>query len=160
MGTDISANQSSVRPDSRDPRLTTFIRLGLFFLVIAAIWFAASGRLDTTMAWLYLVFYALTALVATLVAPLDQELIEERTQIKEGAKSWDKPIVIIGSLLTPLGFIVLAGLDTRFGWSPPISLALQVAGLIAVVAGNLLGAWAVASNKFYGRFVRRITDNT
>jgi protein-S-isoprenylcysteine O-methyltransferase Ste14 len=63
-------------------------------------------------------------------------------------------IVIILNIWTPLGMLILAGLDVRFGWSPEIPLALQVTTLVLAVLGYLVSVWAAASNKFYGRFVR------
>jgi protein-S-isoprenylcysteine O-methyltransferase Ste14 len=132
----------------------TLMRVVLFVLIMAGIWYLASGRLDWVMAWAFLIFYAVGGVIAALIAPLDQELIEERTQIKEGVKDWDKPIALVLSVLYPLGMLILAGLDVRFGWLPPISLPLQIFGLVLVVLSNLFAAWAVAANKFYARFVR------
>ena len=48
----------------------------------------------------------------------------------------------------------MAGLDTRYGWSPRLLPGLQVGALAAAALGNLLSIWATAVNRFYGRFVR------
>jgi protein-S-isoprenylcysteine O-methyltransferase Ste14 len=125
-----------------------------FVLVLAAILFIAAGRWDWLMGWIYMAMYACVTVIAVLVVPLDPDLIAERTQIKEGVKEWDKRITVVGSVLYPLAILIVAGLDVRFGWSPHIPLALQLAALLVAALGNLLSIWATAVNRFYGRFVR------
>jgi protein-S-isoprenylcysteine O-methyltransferase Ste14 len=53
----------------------------------------------------------------------------------------------------PLTWIV-AGLDLRFGWSPRLPLAVQIAALALVIVGFLLGTWAMAVNRFFSAIVR------
>jgi len=157
MNTNTSPNQLNGKPETTGGmrlKLKVLLRVVIFTLIVAAIWYIASGRLDWVMGWAFIGAYMIVAAVPALIVPLDPELIEERTQIKEDVKSWDKWIVIILNIWTPLGMLILAGLDIRFGWSPPISLALQVATLVLAVLGYLLSVWAAASNKFYARFVR------
>ena len=134
------------------PRI--LLRLLAFVLILAAILFIAAGRLDWVMGWIYMAMYACVTVIAALVVPLDPDLIAERTQIKEGVKEWDKRITVAGSVLYPLAILIVAGLDARFGWSPRIPLALQLAALLVAALGSLLSIWATAVNRFYGRFVR------
>lgn len=151
-----SGNQSANRSDkAREPSIPrTLLRLLGFVLLLAAILFLAAGRLDWLMGWLYMAMYACVTIVATLVVPLDPELIAERTQIKEGVKDWDKRLTVVGSVLYPLAILIVAGLDTRYGWSLRIPLVIQVSALLVTAVGNLLSIWATAVNRFYGRFVR------
>ena len=51
--------------------------------------------------------------------------------------------------LGPASICILSGLDTRFGWRPAISSALQVVSLGIAALGSLLTVWAMASNRFY-----------
>jgi protein-S-isoprenylcysteine O-methyltransferase Ste14 len=125
-----------------------------FVLILAAILLIAAGRLDWVMGWVYMAMYACVTIIAVLVVPLDPELIEERTRIKEGVKEWDKRITVIGSVLYPLAILIVAGLDIRHGWSPRVPPTLQVAALAVAAGGNLISIWATAVNKFYSRFVR------
>jgi protein-S-isoprenylcysteine O-methyltransferase Ste14 len=125
-----------------------------FVLILAAILLIAAGRLDWVMGWVYMAMYACVTIIAVLVVPLDPELIEERTRIKEGVKEWDKRITVIGSVLYPLAILIVAGLDIRHGWSPRVPPTLQVAALVVAVVGNLISVWAAAVNRFYSRFVR------
>jgi protein-S-isoprenylcysteine O-methyltransferase Ste14 len=138
--------------ESSLPRI--LLRLMAFVLVLAAILFIAAGRWSWVMGWIYMAVYACVTVIAVLVVPLDPDLIAERTQIKEGVKEWDKRITVIGSVLYPLAILIVAGLDARFGWSPHVPLALQLAALLVAALGNLLSIWATAVNRFYGRFVR------
>jgi protein-S-isoprenylcysteine O-methyltransferase Ste14 len=53
-----------------------------------------------------------------------------------------------------LAVLVICGLDERFGWSPPLSLAVHVLGAAGFVLGQLLFTWAMASNVFFSTMVR------
>lgn len=140
-------------------RTKTLIRFGIFALVLAALWYFVSGHPERVMPWLFIGTWAIVGgLVPALIVPLDEALGEERTQIKEGVQGWDKPIVILGSLWVPLGIVVFAALDVRFGWSSPVPFWVQIVGLVLSALGYLLSVWASASNKFYGRFVRIQAD--
>ena len=152
MNNNISDTQSNDKTGTSTPMLV--VRLVIYGLIIGAIWFLASWRWDYWMGWAVIGVEVALAFVALIAVPLDAELEAERTQIKEGVKTWDKWIVAIGNIYTTLGMLILAGLDVRFGWSPEIPLALQVATLVLAVLGYLVSAWAAASNKFYARFVR------
>jgi protein-S-isoprenylcysteine O-methyltransferase Ste14 len=134
--------------------LGILLRLMAFVLILTAILLVAAGRWDWVMGWLYMAVYACTTVIAVLVVPLDPGLVEERTQIKEGVKEWDKTITVIGSVLYPLAILIVAGLDTRFGWSLRTPPTLQFAALAAAAAGSLTSIWATAVNRFYSRFVR------
>jgi protein-S-isoprenylcysteine O-methyltransferase Ste14 len=133
-------------------------RLLIYIVILGAILFLCAGRMDWVMGWAWLVVHFVVALTSATVVPLDPELIDERTQIKEGVKKWDKMIVIPTQILMPFGFLVLAGLDMRYGWSTPLPLWLQIAALILGGLGYLLSVWASAVNKFYSRLVRIQTE--
>jgi protein-S-isoprenylcysteine O-methyltransferase Ste14 len=147
-----SKNKAEKTQGTSQARL--LLRLLAFVLILAAILFLSAGRLDWVMGWVYMGVYAGVTVAGVLLVPLDPELVEERTQIKEGVKAWDRRLTVIGSLLYPLAILVVAGLDTRFGWSPTLPLWVQIAALVVAAAGSLLSIWATAVNRFYGRFVR------
>jgi protein-S-isoprenylcysteine O-methyltransferase Ste14 len=151
--TTTSAHGQAKEPGNRNVKVV--IRLVIFVAILVALWGFVSGQWNQAMPWVFLGVWAIVGgLVPALVVPLDQALEEERTQIKEGVQEWDKPIVIVGSLYVPLGLVLVAALDARFGWSPLVPLWLQIVALIIGALGYLLGVWASAVNKFYGRFVR------
>jgi protein-S-isoprenylcysteine O-methyltransferase Ste14 len=57
-----------------------------------------------------------------------------------------------------LGVLLVAGLDERLGWSPEISLGVQVGGLAVVALGCLLSGWAMLVNRFFSAVVRIQSD--
>jgi len=44
--------------------------------------------------------------------------------------------IIIG--IPTLGVLVVAGLDVRFGWTPPLPLAVHIVALVVAVLGYAL----------------------
>ena len=60
------------------------------------------------------------------------------------------PLVALGSVV----ILVVAGLDVRFGWSPSFDLLVRVAGLAVVIAGYILGSYALMENRFFSGMVR------
>ncbi|NIN68361.1 MAG: hypothetical protein GTO63_27370 [Anaerolineae bacterium] len=50
--------------------------------------------------------------------------------------------------------LLIAGLDLRWGWSPPLPLALRLAGLVVVVLGSATASWAMLSNAYFSTGVR------
>ena len=107
------------------------------------------------MAWAYISLnVGIVAINALIIIPKNPELIAERAQMKEGTKDWDRvlaPLMEIGRTVVTL---IVAGLDVRFGWSPPLALAIQLIALVFVALGYGLWSWAMASNKFFYGTVR------
>lgn len=130
------------------------VRLMVYIIILGVILFLSAGRADWIMGWAWLGIHGIVVLISMIIVPLDPELIEERTQIKEGVKKWDKIIVMSTQIFMPFGFLVLAGLDIRNDWSPELPLWLQITALVLTGLGYLLSVWASATNKFYSRFVR------
>ena len=133
-------------------------RMGIYAIILAVIWYFSSGRWDYWLGWVYIALDVLLALVAFAIVPLDEELADERTTLKQDVKSWDKPLVIIGNLFVPFGFLIAAGLDLRFGRAPYFDLWLVLLGLVIAILGRMLAIWSSAVNKFYARFVRIQTE--
>ena len=147
---------ATVRPNENSD-LTGMIRKRMLqvvvqFLILAAILFIASGRLDWVWAWAYLGVGVSILAVNVLVVP--PELIAERGQIgKEDIKDWDRVITTL-NILPSLGAPIVAGLDERFGWSPQLALTVHLIGLAFMVLGQGLFTWSMVSNKFFSTCVR------
>jgi len=132
------------------------VQIGILVLFQAVLLFAASGNCKWTAAWAYLILYVLFIAANGLVMfprQESREMIEERSQIKEGSKGWDK---IIGSITVFFGLaiLVVAGLDARFGWSGGVRLWVQIAAFIILALSYFLFGWAMFSNKFFSTVVR------
>lgn len=116
--------------------------------------FGAAGRLDWVSGWAYVGLYVLTSIVgAALVASRQPDLVDERAEAPEDAKTWDRWLSTILILLMLLGVPLVAALDARFRWTD-VPLGLQIDGALVFVLGFALGMWAAASNPFYSRVVR------
>ena len=96
----------TTREAPRPSPLSLLARLLIFVAILAAILFFSVGRWDWPPGWLYMGMYALVTAVGVFAVPLDPELVEERTQIKEGVKEWDKRLVSVGSLFYPLAILI------------------------------------------------------
>lgn len=128
-------------------------------LIQPLILFAAAGRLDWGMGWTYIGVAITFAVVSRfLVMRKHPDLLTERSRFRdkklEGVKVWDRTIVAVIAIFGPFVAIIVAGLDQRFSWSPPISLGLQLLALLILILGILLGTWAMLENRFFSVVVR------
>lgn len=130
----------------------------VFLLVLALSLFLSAGRTDWRPGWIYLGVITAGQIAATLILlPTNPTLLGERAWMQKGSKPWDT--VIVG--LADAGWVVMgivAGLDTRFGWSPHLAVGFFVVGLVLIVLGFAVFLWAMASNRFFSSFVRIQTD--
>jgi len=130
------------------------VQIGFLVLFQAVALFAPVWKWNWWNAWaylgLYLVFLAFNAFI---LLGKHKELVEERSQIGAGAKSWDKVIGGIG-VLGGLLILIIAGLDERFGWSGSLPLWVQVAAFVLLGLSYPLFTWAMVSNKYFSTVVR------
>ena len=87
------------------------------------------------------------------------DLLAERGKFlqHDNPESWDKtlsPLVGLGGALVPLA----AGLDARFGASINFPLWVRLTGLVLLVGGYVLGAYALIANRYFSGMVRIQTD--
>lgn len=128
----------------------------IFLLIFGACLFVSSGNFSWLWAWLYLAVYLVGQIVigANLVAS-NPQLITERTSVERStARSWDRPLSGMVSLFGPISILIVSGLDERFGWTGAVSPALQYAGLVLIILGTALVAWAMIVNRYFYGFVR------
>jgi protein-S-isoprenylcysteine O-methyltransferase Ste14 len=130
------------------------LQIGLLVLIQALALFASVWRWNWWNAWAYLALYLVfLAFNAFVLLGKHKDLVEDRSQIGEGAKGWDK---VIG-LITGLGgflILIIAGLDERFGWAGSIPLWVQIAAFLLMGLSYPLFTWAMVSNKFFSTIVR------
>lgn len=156
MNGNTSVEQPSEKPNVKGIVLKWVLQITVLTLILGASLFISSGHLNWVMAWAYLgVFLAGQCVIGLILIPNNQELVAERTQIeRDTTRNWDRPLTGIVSLFGPVGILIVAGLDMRFGWSSSIPLVLQFVALAIAILGTLLTIWAMASNKFFYSFVR------
>ena len=135
--------------------LKRMLQVAITYLVLAAILFISSGRLNWIWAWAYLGAGLGILFVNVLILP--PELIAERGQPGDNVKRWDRVLATLTGLPT-LGVPIVSGLDDRFGWSPQLGPAIHLIGLTFFVLGQGLFSWAMASNQYFSTAVRIQTD--
>ena len=155
----MNVNTSSVnQPDQKAPPLGLILKrlVQVFgsFVLIGVVLFVASGRLDWLWAWVYMGAGLVTLILnAIILLPRRPDLVAERAEIRANAKLWD---YLLTRILLVVGLVVflVAGLDKRFGWTPPYSVAIHMVALVIMMLAQLLFTWAMASNRFFSRIVR------
>ena len=116
--------------------------------------FLTAGRLDWPAAWIFLGSYVLMVLtVGVWVARKHPDVVNERGKIAHNAKSWDKVLMTIYTVMLFVLFGV-AGLDAgRYGWSV-MPITVQVTGYVGFVLSMAVTFWAMAANPFLSTIVR------
>lgn len=129
----------------------------LFFVVVLPLLpLLISRRWDWWEAWVYALISILGFAASRLLAARRHpDLIAERARFMdhEDSKPWDRllaPLVSLGSGLVPL----VAGLEALFNGPAPFSLPLKILGLVFILGGYALGAYALLENRFFSGMVR------
>jgi protein-S-isoprenylcysteine O-methyltransferase Ste14 len=141
-------------PRSISPRV--IIQVLVFVVVVPFLPLLISGRWDWWEAWVYAIIGILGfAISRFLAARRNPDLLAERARMLHhaDAKSWDRvlaPLVGIGGALIPL----VAGLEARYNWSTTFSLPVILLSLVAILAGYILGSYALIENRFFSGMVR------
>ena len=133
--------------------------IGQLFL-IAAILFLSAGSIRWSMGWAVVGLYACVMIATLAFIQVDSEFLKNRINIDERTKYWDKYIAGILRFISPMGLLVVAGLDLRFRLSPQLPYALQILSLFIAALGYSLGIWAAATSDFYAGFMRIDQDHT
>jgi protein-S-isoprenylcysteine O-methyltransferase Ste14 len=140
--------------------LGRLIMMLFFIVVIPFLPLLISWRWNWWEAWVYAAIaifgFAISRVLASRRHP---DLIAERVRFlqQQDTKSWDKllsPLVGLGSGFIPL----VAGLDARFDWSPAFNQPLKSLALLLLLAGYLLGSYALIENRFFSGTVRIQTE--
>jgi protein-S-isoprenylcysteine O-methyltransferase Ste14 len=156
MGEQASAKQE-MTPEVRRRIVSWIVQTALGLVGYGVILFFSVGRLNWMWGWVFLDLLAAVLISHVLIlVPINPELLAERSKgiVQEGAKSWDKWVIFFAAGMGTLVTWVVAALDVRFEWSPSVSLALHVEGLIGSVLGWALFLWAMGANAFFSEAVR------
>src|SRR5262245_28942194 len=135
--------------------------IAIFTFSVLLLWamvFIPAGRLDYTPGWICLAVMVIGfSGITAYVAKRTPSLIRRRMKAGSGTPVWDRVLVIVLQLLF-VAILVVGGLDAgRYRWTS-LPLRLQVSGLILMVAGMLLFAWAMGQNPHFEATVRIQTD--
>jgi len=152
-----ASDRHEITPETRRAIVKWIVQAAFGTPGYGLILFLAAGRLDWIWGWALLgVLTAFLAAHVLILVPIDPELLAEREKGMRGpgVKAWDKWISALAAGVLPVASWVVAGLDTRFGWTGPMPLAYHVGGLLFMLLGFALFLWAMASNAFFSEGVR------
>ena len=123
-------------------------------LVFTAILFICAGRMNYTQGWIFLSINILSTLMNYFTIHKNSALINERSKLGEGIKSWDKLLLGL-SALAYIIIIVIAGLDSgRFRWTLNFNWIICISGVLLIVIGQVLFLTARSQNNFFSSVVR------
>jgi protein-S-isoprenylcysteine O-methyltransferase Ste14 len=132
--------------------LTVWAAMSVTLMLFA---FLAAGRISWVEGWAYLGLNTLTQLLSAAILIRHQpEMLAERSQVRQGTKSWDRLLAPAVAMLGPLAVLVTAGLDARFGWSTGIGAGLWATSYALAFGCQMFVLWAMASNPFFATTVR------
>ena len=122
------------------------------YLIVARL---TAGRWLWLGGLLYTLFFAGSmAAQFILLALRNPALLRERTAMAGNAKRWDRVLMPLTVVVLPLAALVVAGLDTRFGWTEPLPPIVQwIAAALGIGAYSLTLA-SMVSNPFFSSVVR------
>lgn len=124
-------------------------------IILILLLFGVVGRWNWWAGWALSAIYIIWSLsTAILILPVNPAMLAERARPHPDRRTWDTVLLSAMGLLM-LAEYVVASLDERLGWSPPLPLGAQVAGLIVAAIGyDVLLPWAMASNAYFVATVR------
>jgi protein-S-isoprenylcysteine O-methyltransferase Ste14 len=140
------------------PRIVVSLVFVLF--VIPMVPLLITGKWGWWEGWTYVIVSMVGFVLSrALAARHHPDLLAERAHYNEhgDTQPWDRvlaPVVALGSVV----ILVVAGLDVRFGWSPTFSLPVRLVGLGLLLAGYLVGSYAMIENRFFSGTVRIQND--
>ena len=143
------------------PTLRLILTFATMFVVAATVLFGAAGTLAWPMGWGYVVLVSVATLGSRLIIlRLSPDTLKERARFARvgGVEPGDRALVLIVAMVGPTAVLLVAGLDHRFAWSPPVAPVVQAIGVAGALAGAALATWAMAANPFFSAVARIQSD--
>ena len=130
------------------------VKQTVFVLILAAALFLSAGGAAGARDWLFLGLVAIIQVLTALVlVPRSPDLLIERSQLKEGVKTWDIGLAVLMGY-SPVFLALAAGLEARL-IAPPASIdAGALVAVLVAILGTLLTLWAMLANPFFSGIVR------
>ncbi len=137
------------------------VRFLLYVLLFAFVPLLISGRWDWLAGWLYAILTVVAAVISRLLMfRYNPDLVQERGRFMDQpeAKPWDKKLAPIVGLIGPMATMIVAGVDARYHWTPPLPAWLFWKALIIFILGYIFSSWALIENRFFSGVVRIQTE--
>jgi protein-S-isoprenylcysteine O-methyltransferase Ste14 len=131
------------------------------YLLIPLILLVCGGDFGWWQAWVYSVLIFAAGIGGRILAEKRHPgiLVERATSEKTlNAKPWDKMLSPLMAISLTFPLVIVAGLDHRYGWTPPVPAWLSIPGLVLIALGYAFAAWALIENRFFSSTVHIQTD--
>ncbi len=123
-------------------------------IIFSAILFICAGRMNYTQGWIFLSINILATLMNYFTIRKNSELINERSKLGEGIKSWDKLLLGLSAVIYVI-IVIIAGLDSgRFRWTQNFNWIIVISGVSLTFMGQILFLTARSQNNFFSTVVR------
>jgi protein-S-isoprenylcysteine O-methyltransferase Ste14 len=123
-------------------------------IVFSAILFICAGSINYMQAWIFLSINIISTLMNYFSIHKNSELMNERSKLGEGVKSWDKLLLSLSAFIYVIT-IVIAGLDSgRFQCTLNFNWYICISGVILTLIGQSLFLKARIQNNFFSSVVR------
>ena len=139
----------------------SLVRLLILVPLMLAVLLISAGSWTWWEAWAYTLTGTLVLLgsrIYIIRKHPDLALERSRAHELEDVKDWDKILMPLTALVGPFVSWIVAGFDHRLGWTPDLPNWIQIAALILIQLGSLLGTWAMIVNRFFSSQVRIQTE--
>jgi protein-S-isoprenylcysteine O-methyltransferase Ste14 len=119
-----------------------------------ALFFVSAGTFNWPEAWLFLFLYTVAVIgMVRWLKKHNPDLLKERMSRRKDAKTWDKVILFIYSLLVMM-MLAVTGLDAvRYNWSH-VPLFVKALGFFGFFPAYILVFWAMTQNRYLSEVVR------
>jgi protein-S-isoprenylcysteine O-methyltransferase Ste14 len=133
----------------------------IYLLLLGLVLFVPAGTLQWWQAWVFIGLSVIGVAFELLVLlPHDPELFAQRSAVQEGTKQWDTVLTVLSVLVFYAIALVIAGLDFRFGWTPPFALWRHILGIVLLLISSTIIYWAMMANTFFTSTVRIQTERS
>lgn len=123
-------------------------------LLYAGLVFLAAWKLAYWQGILYLVLALIGVTLSHVLVPAGSDITAQRAREARAGQAWDRRLLGAYFLVNVATFLV-AGFDSgRYGWSGSVPLAVTVAGVVLMLAGQVIFAVAKRENAFFSSTVR------
>jgi len=129
----------------------------LLYLFIPLVLLVCGGDASWWQAWFYSLLIVTAGIGGRILAERRHPgLLAERHNIEkiQSSKPWDKVLAPLMALSVSFPLVIVAGLDHRYGWSPPFPPWTGPLGFILIALGYAFASWALVENRFFFTTVR------
>ena len=132
------------------------VRSVISFVLLGLILFGSAGTLAWPQAWVFLALFILCSVgMGVWLKRTDPELLAERMKSPfSGDQSLRDRIVIVLVMVWFAVWLVVMGLDVRFGWSGAVPVWAEVLGAVLILAAFWGWVRVLQANRFASPQVR------